>query len=114
MEEEKAETEFKKENCVICLKEFSAENPPTKVGERGLSTLIDFSERRNRTTLKQYLNKLQKEEVLVHKNCRRDFTDIKRSLPCSEIKSSNPKKLRSSMEPFLWKTCCFLCSKEAV
>ena len=24
-----------------------------------------------------------------------------------------PKKLRSIMEPFSWKTCCFLCSKEA-
>ena len=55
--EDRKETEFKKENCVICLKGFIAEIPPTKVGEKGLLTLIEFSKRRNYTQLEQYLKK---------------------------------------------------------
>ena len=43
MEENRKEAKFKKENCVICLKGFKAETPPTKVGEKGLLTLIEFS-----------------------------------------------------------------------
>ena len=56
---------------------------------------------------------LEKKEVLVHKKCSRDFTDRKRSLQCSDVTTSKPKKVRSSMKPFSWKKCCFLCSKDA-
>ena len=102
MEENRKEAEFKKENCVICLKGFIAEIPPTKVRK---------SKRRNYTQLEQYRKMLEKKEVLVHKKCSRDFTDIKRSLQCSDVTTSKPKKLRSSMKPFSWKKCCFLCSR---
>ena len=100
MEENRKETEFKKENCVICLKGFKAETPPTKVGEKGLLTLIEFSKQSNYTQLEQYLKMLEKKEVLVHKKYRRDFHDIKRFLQCSDVTTSKPKKLRPSMKPF--------------
>ena len=102
MEENRKEAEFKKENCVICLKGVIAENPRTKVGKKGLLTLIEFSKRHKYTQLEQYLKKLKRKEVLVYKKCPRDFTDIKRS----------KLTLRSSRESFSWKTYCFLCSKE--
>ena len=98
------------------MKEFIAEIPPTKIGEKGLLTLIEFSKRRNYTQLEQYLKKFGKKKFLSMKkifNCRRDFTDIKISLQYSSVTTSKPKKLRSSMEQFSWKTCCFLCSKKA-
>ena len=60
MKENKKEAEFKNENNVICLKGFIAENPPTKVGEKGLLTLIEFSKQRNYTQTEQYLKKLEK------------------------------------------------------
>ena len=110
MKENRKEAEFKNENSVICLKGFKAEILSTKVGEKGLLTSLEFSKRCNYMQLEQ---KLEKKEVLVHKKCRRDFTDIKRSLQYSEVTTSKPKKIRSSMKPFSWKTCCFLCSKEA-
>ena len=58
--------------------------------------------------------------VLVHRDCRRNFTDSKRSL---ETKASvdgdkgGPtctKRLRSSIEPCNLKTQCFLCGKDAL
>ena len=87
MKENRKEAEFKNENSVICLKGFKAEILSTKVGEKGLLTSLEFSKRCNYMQLEQYLKKLEK--------------------------TSKPKKIRSSMKPFSWKTCCFLCSKEA-
>ena len=113
MKENRKEAEFKKEKSVIYLKGFIAEILSTKVGEKGLLTSLEFSKQCNYMQLEQYLKKLEKKEVLVHKKCRRDFTDIKRSLQYSDVTASKPKKIRSSMKPFSWKTCCFLCSKEA-
>ena len=40
------------------FKGFIAEIPPTKVGEKGLLTLTEFSKRRNSTHIEQYLKKL--------------------------------------------------------
>ena len=71
MEENRKEAEFKKENCVICLKGFIAEVPPTKVTkvcEKGLLTLIEFSKGRNYTQLEQYLKKLEKKKFLSIKS----------------------------------------------
>ena len=42
---------------MICLKGFIAEIPPTKVGEKGLLTLTEFSKQRIYTQLEQYLKK---------------------------------------------------------
>ena len=96
-------SEFDEEKCVICLQIFSAEFPPIQVGKKGLDTLINYSERRNFMNLKNYLIKkcsCEEVKVLVHKNCRRDFTDIKRALQITEQTPQQSKRLRSSMEPF--------------
>ena len=80
------------------MKGFIAEIPPTKVGEKGLLTLNEFSKQRSYTQLKQYLKKLEKKkEVLVHKKCRRDFTNI-RSLQCRDVATSKPKKNKIQYE----------------
>ena len=71
MEENRKEAEFKKENCVICLTGFIAEIPPTKatkVCEKGLLTLIEFSKGSNYTQPEQYLKKLQKKKFLSIKS----------------------------------------------
>ena len=60
MGENRKEAEFKKENCMICLKGFIAEIPPTKVGGKGLLTLNEFNKQRNYTQLKKDLKKLEK------------------------------------------------------
>ena len=56
--------------------------------------------------------------ILVHKICRRDFTDKKRSLKASET-NSHPshepqrKRLRSSIEACDLKSQCFYCGKKS-
>ena len=73
---------FKKDCCVICKQGFEDENPVT-VSKKGVLTLISFSEKRGRVDLTTYLNECIRtapiDTVLVHKTCRRNFTDqIKR------------------------------------
>ena len=98
MKENRKEAEFKKENSVICLKGFIAEIPSTKAGEKGLLTSLEFSKRCNYKKLEQYQKSLKKKEVLVHKKCPRDFTDIKRSLQYSDVTTSKPKKSKIQYE----------------
>ena len=56
--------------------------------------------------------------TVVHKICRRDFTDKKRSLKASET-NSHPshepqrKRLRSSIEACDLKSQCFFCGKKS-
>ena len=57
------------------------------------------------------------EIVLVHSDCRRNFTDKKRPgfqspVVADEIPSA--KRLRSSTVPFNWKDDCLLCTKPAI
>ena len=53
--------------------------------------------------------------IFVHKNCRRDFTDIKRSFQIPAPREDpSTKRLRSSMSPFSWENNCFLCCKLAI
>jgi len=110
------ETTFDKDKCVICFQEFDDDNPHLQLSEKGISTLISHSKLRNHRMLKKHLKRCVRNnlKVLVHKICRRDFTDIKRPftiVDCSAQVLS--KKLRSSMDPFAWKENCFLCSKTA-
>ena len=53
--------------------------------------------------------------VLVHKKCRRDFTDQKRKAETNveETEVPNAKRLRSSFSPFNWNAHCMLCGKSA-
>ena len=109
------------EKCIICLEGFTEENPKIKVEEKGIQTLLNFSKIRKIETVEQSLKaNIEKiAAVLVHKNCRRDFTDIKRSLRITETTQddrtpTSTKWLRSSIEPFNWKGHCFLCGKDTV
>ena len=109
------------EKCIICLEGFTEENPKIKVGEKGIQTLLNFSKIRKIETVEQSLKaNIEKiAAVLVHKNCRRDFTYIKRSLRITETTQddrtpTSTKWLRSSIEPFNWKGQCFLCGKDTV
>ena len=52
--------------------------------------------------------------VLVHKTCRRDFTNpIRVHLNVDNDFEHPPKKLQSSISPFNWKKDCMLCGESA-
>jgi len=115
---------FDEEHCVICHCGFDPlDYPSIEVGKKGIESLIKFSKRRNYKKLRSYLSKTIKnneemdiqQKIFVHKNCRRDFTDIKRSFQISAPpKRGSTKRLRSSMSPFSWKENCFLCCRIAI
>ena len=113
-----AEEEFDSEKCVICLKSFLS-SQKVVVGSKRLNTMLHYCKLREWSVLESYISKCieQKAEVLVHKDCRRNFTDMKRKVTfhADEASSSNApnKRLRSSMEPFSWKVHCFLCGQAA-
>lgn len=107
------------EYCVICQKGFETEKS-IKVSEKGLLSLILYSEKRGKLNLHKYLKEcmsvVPKRKVLVHGKCRRDFTDAKRVIPRapSPIPSEpTAKRLRSDSLPFNWKGHCMLCGKSA-
>ena len=68
---------YQEDCCVICQLGFECEKPVT-VARKGILTLIKYSEEHERNELTEYLsrclNSTPNKSVLVHKNCRRDFT----------------------------------------
>ena len=105
-----------KDCCVICRLGF--EGSVIKVKEKGILTLINYSEKRELCSyLHECISTVPKVDVLVHAKCRRDFTDAKRSF--SHCASDNPtsepivKKLWSNSLPFNWKEDCMLCGESA-
>ncbi|KAG1706958.1 hypothetical protein GQR58_003582 [Nymphon striatum] len=55
-------------------------------------------------------------QILVHKSCRRDFTDKKRIFTTNEVTANDdprPKLLRSSIGSFNFKSQCFLCGRSS-
>ena len=80
---------------------------------KSILTLINFSEKRGRQDLVTYL--ADKKTVLVHKECRRNFTDLKRGSNSRVTDAEVPcaKRLRSNQLPFNWKTDCMLCGQFA-
>ena len=106
---------FLEDSCVICKLGFHNEKP-VKVTEKGMLSLISYSEKRGKPELHTYLTECVSKTpigtVLVHQNCRRDFTDPKRGVRmCSNAEDQLPssKRLRSSLLPFSWKDACMLC-----
>ena len=106
--------------CVIC-KDSSSSDELSEV-TRGLQTLIDFSIARGNLLLHNHLVKQQQlrnsgnnVKLLVHKSCRRDFSNKRRStLPEKETEDSLAKKkrltsLRSKTDAFHWKEHCLFC-----
>ena len=57
-------------------------------------------------------------KVLVHKKCRRDFTDIKSGFKSyessSDVELPCPKRLRAQESRFNWKNDCIFCGKQAL
>ena len=111
---------FKKDCCVLCKLGFENAEP-VHVTRKGILTLINYSEKRGRDELHTYLNQCISgdpiEAVLVHPNCRRDFTDKKRIQLHSDVEDleiPGAKRLRSSSLPFNWKEDCMLCGKPAI
>ena len=105
--------------CVLCNLGFEDEKSVC-VSHKGILTLINFGEKRGRLDLVTYLtesiNKIPLKTVLVHKECRRNFTDIKRGFNSrvTDIEAPCAKRLRSNQLPFNWKEDCMLCGQFAI
>ena len=103
---------FNEEECVICQKGFSDQEPSTSV-TRGVPNLLEWSKTRKDIALQNHLNaqlkKSPRGKVLVHSKCRGNYVDIKRKIQVKRSASSEPpptpkrQKLRSSEPPFEWK-----------
>ena len=110
---------FQEECCVICKLGFENEES-VSVFKKGVLTLIDYCEKRERlevgTYLAQCISKTHIGRVLVHKNCRRNFTDQRRLIySCAEdVAEPCAKRLRSSLLPFNWKEDCMLSEKSTM
>ena len=91
--------------CIICEDGFTNKNLKICVGLKGIHSLLHSCEIRKDKIIKERLKIVIQNNTptLVHKICRRDFTDKKRSLKASET-NSHPshepqlKRLRSSIE----------------
>jgi len=111
--------EFKKDHCVICKLGFENEES-VHVTKKGITAIINCCEKHGRGDLYAYLNGCKNadpvETVLVHSNCRRNFTDKKRPGLKTSFEAEFPatKKLRSNTAPFDWKNNCFLCAKPVI
>ncbi len=110
---------FDEDCCVICKLGFQNEKATT-VSEKGITSLISFSEERGWSELHAHLteavNKTPIGKVLVHKHCRRDFTNRRRATcfrVLDDVQLPQAKRLRSSVLLFNWKENCMLCVKSA-
>ena len=75
--------QFEEDCCVICKLGFKDEKAIT-VTRKGILTIIEYSNKRGWLELGTYLAKCisvtTMRTVLIHKKCRRDFTDQKRGM----------------------------------
>ena len=86
-------------SCIICNE---CSDPLIKVTEKGLSSLTEFSKKRNEDGIYQLLikSKTENTHVLVHENCRKRFND-KRKL--TAINTKDTRDSRKSASLFNWK-----------
>ena len=84
--------DFDVTKCVLSLDDFDKEKPQIQLREKVFSSIIDFCKIRNHGKLESQLKRCVelKTQVLVHKNYRGDFTDIKRTFNVSEDNSPVP------------------------
>ena len=75
--------------CIICEDGFTNENPKTCIGEKVMHSLLHYCEILKDKIIEERLKfDIQNNTpILVHKICRRDFPDKKRSLKTSETNS---------------------------
>ena len=86
-------------SCIICNE---CSDPLIKVTQKVLSSLIEFSKKRNEDGIYQLLikSKTENTQVLVHENCRKRFND-KRKL--TAINTKDTRDSRKSASLFNWK-----------
>ena len=91
--------------------------------KKGLSSLITYAEKYNHNNLLQYLREQEcipedGHNVKLHKQCQRQVNNEnrKRSITNTDFPAekepSKEKMLRSSLEPFDWKSNCLFCGKQ--
>ena len=101
---------FANEKCILCKEEF--ETTPTSVQQKCYEILFGISRERSMLELTNDLinRKDSGQQILVHFDCRRKFTDTTK-----KSQSNQPsKKLWSSFDnAFNWKQHCFICAKPA-
>ena len=88
---------------------------------KDLNTLIEYCEIRKHKDLENYIREQEaseKQHVLVHKNCRCDFTNLRRSTDTIQQQKDNQENsvdeitLRSAYKNnFNWKKNCFYCGE---
>ena len=90
-------------SCIICNE---CSDPLIKVTEKGLSSLTEFSKRRNEDGIYQLLikSKTENTQVLAHENCSKRFND-ERKLTTKSTKDT--RDTRKSTSLFNWKQNCF-------
>ena len=98
-------------SCSICKKSTA---PLVKVKEKGLLSLIAFSQERNENSIYHHLVtcKDEKTPVFVHEDCRKWFNNKRRILTVKENRET--KKTRRSFTLFNWKENCFFCGSSCV
>ena len=101
------------EACAIC--QLETEDNLTKVGDKGLNTLLQFCKSRSNAELAGYLNALKANDspILVHKECRKDFTNARKKSIASDSSTSVPdiasQITRSHVSRFNWRQNCLFC-----
>ncbi|XP_065684420.1 uncharacterized protein LOC136096813 [Hydra vulgaris] len=94
-----------------CLLYKDLPNQTINVVRKGIKTLIHYSQVRNDKDLEKELK--ERNTVVVHVACRRDFTNPNRKVLKCQMESPKIKKLRST-DIFNWKRCCFICGNLAL
>ena len=102
---------FKKDHCVICKLNFENEEL-VRVTKKGMLTIIECCEKHGKDDLYTYLNECTSTNpVLVHSDCRRNFTNKKRpglQSPVAVDEIPSAKRLRSSTAPGRMIVCSVL------
>ena len=89
--------------CVICRLEFLEADEKTVVTRKGLTTIIKFGNIRNDSVLSLYLANadIDTNLLLVHKECRKRFTDPRKRVTNEVVKNEKAIILHSSQTHFL-------------
>ena len=120
---EDSDKSFREMACVLCGDGNDGEEELVKVRAKGLATLCNSSVLRCDERLSCYLQEQQAKgdaaRVLVHKHCRRDYTNAKRiksetGAGGSGTDAGQIRRRSSSHAGFDWKSCCLFCGLPAV
>ena len=91
----------------------------SSVRSKGLASLIEYSGQRKNDKLLDYLKSCQQNQInmVVHKECRRNFTNARRSeVPSVStfVSECEANVLRSSTATFQWKENCVFCDEKVI